>query len=291
MRSPDGGIGRRAGLKHQWIHFHAGSIPALGTEKAPQVIVELFLFLHIRMKTKRKIKKYITKGIRKVRYRKGFGVHSPFAYSLITQVIGEQAPFYAYEEILQLKKKYSPVTAILPKFVSRRMPSTKQLFLLYRLVNRFNPQYLLEIDNHGGLVSYVMGLPNTQSEVISIGNDPEKIQRSRELFQHEKPHNGRFVEASLAEGLRQLPADYKADFVYIHASAAKQADEVFGLLMKHVHSHTVVVMEGIKADKEVRRLWNYFRYAPGVRVSMDLYEIGVAIFNDRLYKQHYIVSF
>ncbi len=31
---PDGGIGRRAGLKHQWIHFHAGSIPALGTLKA-----------------------------------------------------------------------------------------------------------------------------------------------------------------------------------------------------------------------------------------------------------------
>ncbi len=30
---PDGGIGRRAGLKHQWIHFHAGSIPALGTLK------------------------------------------------------------------------------------------------------------------------------------------------------------------------------------------------------------------------------------------------------------------
>ncbi len=32
--SPDGGIGRRAGLKHQWIHFHAGSIPALGTKKS-----------------------------------------------------------------------------------------------------------------------------------------------------------------------------------------------------------------------------------------------------------------
>ncbi len=32
-KCPDGGIGRRAGLKHQWIHFHAGSIPALGTKK------------------------------------------------------------------------------------------------------------------------------------------------------------------------------------------------------------------------------------------------------------------
>mgnify|MGYP003295858986 CR=1 FL=1 len=33
-RCPDGGIGRRAGLKHQWIHFHPGSTPGLGTKKA-----------------------------------------------------------------------------------------------------------------------------------------------------------------------------------------------------------------------------------------------------------------
>lgn len=31
-KCPDGGIGRRVGLKHQWIHFHPGSIPGLGTE-------------------------------------------------------------------------------------------------------------------------------------------------------------------------------------------------------------------------------------------------------------------
>ena len=30
-KCPDGGIGRRVGLKHQWIHFHPGSIPGLGT--------------------------------------------------------------------------------------------------------------------------------------------------------------------------------------------------------------------------------------------------------------------
>ena len=32
-KCPDGGIGRRAGLKHQWIHFHPGSTPGLGTKK------------------------------------------------------------------------------------------------------------------------------------------------------------------------------------------------------------------------------------------------------------------
>ena len=31
---PDGGIGRRAGLKHQWSNIHPGSTPGLGTNKA-----------------------------------------------------------------------------------------------------------------------------------------------------------------------------------------------------------------------------------------------------------------
>ena len=42
---PDGGIGRRAGLKHQWINLHAGSIPALGTRWRSQALSPPFLFL------------------------------------------------------------------------------------------------------------------------------------------------------------------------------------------------------------------------------------------------------
>ena len=33
QKSPDGGIGRRAGLKHQWSNIHPGSTPGLGTRK------------------------------------------------------------------------------------------------------------------------------------------------------------------------------------------------------------------------------------------------------------------
>ena len=43
-KCPDGGIGRRAGLKHQWIHFHAGSIPALGTTKKRLKMFNRFFF-------------------------------------------------------------------------------------------------------------------------------------------------------------------------------------------------------------------------------------------------------
>ena len=44
---PDGGIGRRAGLKHQWIHFHPGSTPGLGTEAEKVEILSPFFFSNI----------------------------------------------------------------------------------------------------------------------------------------------------------------------------------------------------------------------------------------------------
>lgn len=39
------------------------------------------------------------------RYRCGYGVHSPFAFSLITDVIYEKRPYYAYQSLLQEQKK------------------------------------------------------------------------------------------------------------------------------------------------------------------------------------------
>ena len=46
--SPDGGIGRRAGLKHQRIHLHPGSTPGLGTETEKVEKLSPFLFISLR---------------------------------------------------------------------------------------------------------------------------------------------------------------------------------------------------------------------------------------------------
>jgi hypothetical protein len=48
MTGPDGGIGRRAGLKHLWSQGRAGSTPALGTGKALLRNQEGFVFWVLR---------------------------------------------------------------------------------------------------------------------------------------------------------------------------------------------------------------------------------------------------
>ena len=45
--SPDGGIGRRAGLKHQQVHPCAGSTPALGTEAGKVEKLSSLFYFHL----------------------------------------------------------------------------------------------------------------------------------------------------------------------------------------------------------------------------------------------------
>lgn len=40
--------------------------------------------------------------LRRFRYRRGYGVHSPYAFGLITGVIYETTPYYAYARLLRL---------------------------------------------------------------------------------------------------------------------------------------------------------------------------------------------
>ena len=42
------------------------------------------------------------------RHRCGYGVHSPFAFNLITQVIYEYTPFYKYKDRAVEQKKMAP---------------------------------------------------------------------------------------------------------------------------------------------------------------------------------------
>lgn len=82
LHSPDGGIGRRVGLKHQWGNTRAGSIPAPGTlfpkmnnsEESPGNAPGFFLFY----RTIRKNRDYSNK-------------HAAYCGVTITFVFGENA--------------------------------------------------------------------------------------------------------------------------------------------------------------------------------------------------------
>lgn len=65
------------------------------------------------------------------RHRRGYGVHSPFAFRFITDVIYEQHPYYAYRDLDRM----------LP--FGMRFRCRKGLHLLLRLANHIQPDTIL----------------------------------------------------------------------------------------------------------------------------------------------------
>ncbi len=65
--------------------------------------------------------------LRRLRTSHGYGVHSPFAYDLITQVLRQRLPYYAYSEL----------DRTLPRLARRKRRYCR---LLFRLANRWQPQ-------------------------------------------------------------------------------------------------------------------------------------------------------
>lgn len=71
--------------------------------------------------------------IRRFRKRRGYGIHSPFAFQWVTGVIYEAGEYYAYKDLARQYK------------VSNHHIRLKDLQLLFRITNAHNPQATLAI--------------------------------------------------------------------------------------------------------------------------------------------------
>ena len=73
------------------------------------------------------------------RHRCGYGVHSPFAFNLITHVIYESTAYYKYEELARAQKQLEPEKDKHWKYESKKVKR-----LLFRLVNYNQPETIID---------------------------------------------------------------------------------------------------------------------------------------------------
>lgn len=227
------------------------------------------------MKAKKKLKEYLTKGVRKIKNRKGFGVHSPFAYSIITEVIEEKTAYYAYS---RMKKIYGKETAI----------PFKAACLLFRLANRFQCRKILELKCDGGYTLVPLLLVDSRNEVASLGASDDTLS-SRALLCTVGERRGRL---SYISALDDLPEDYAADMFVINMRPGGMDDaQFFSWLLRHADERSIFFFKGIRPGGDLESLWDLFCDSDDISITMDMYNYGLAICRPRFFKQHYIVSF
>lgn len=245
---------------------------------------------------------------RRVRYRKGYGVHSPFVYNLITKVIEESGHYYLLDDIaltrLKLqyreelisypdkKKKGATCQKTLGQLVHKRAISPKQGALLFKITNYFKPVHILQIGTNMGLSTLYLTSYATGLQCIALENNLAFASVARETFkQARNPIDLR--EGAYADLLPKALKDLNdLDFVYFNL----QDDEIccsslFKECVEQTHQNSVFVFKGIKSSAKMRMVWKEICLHPKVTVTMDLYALGIVFFNEKLHKRNYITYY
>ncbi len=246
---------------------------------------------------------------RKIRYRKGYGVHSPFVFNLITKVIEEKCPYYCYYDIELIRKQllHKEDIILIPEIsnpsnyrkytiesiVKREAIRPKHGALLFRLTNYFKPKNILQIGPSIGLstlylTSYLSGL-----RCISLENIPEYESISQWVYNKGARTS---VDLRIGEYTQLLPnilEEFNSlDFVYFNLRTEQTRTKwIIDECIKFVHNDTIFVIGNIKTNGYMRNVWKEICNHPETTVTVDLFSIGIVFFNKKLHKRNYIVYF
>lgn len=167
--------------------------------------------------------------LRRFRHRCGYGVHSPFAFGFLTQVVYERNAFYAFREL-------DGRLAWWQRFRVRR-----SLHMLFRLANYVRPRQIVAPASSLAVLYMQTACPNARP--VAAGD-------------------------ALSSTLIYLQSPWNEHDMVNHPFGP---DDV--LVLDNLHRY---------------RAW--FATLPAI-VTFDLYDIGIAFFNPKLNRQHYIINF
>lgn len=186
------------------------------------------------------------------RKRKGYGVHSPFAYNLIRFVINEKEAYYAYQD-LKSHRSGKP----LPEKVDR---------LLLRLANYIQPQTIVQVGERYPLSLSYLQAGCTKASAVLLPEEEEPSQALKAVL------NGKEL------GLFFVAPSGKTPQWVEHA-------------LPYADEKSLFVVYGIHSGKKMLAWWKEMQQREEVGITFDLYEAGLLFFDKSMIKQHYKVNF
>ncbi len=246
------------------------------------------------------------------RHYKGFGIHSPFVFHLVSELIYGRYSYYAFTKIeairsalLRERHKIDAGTFGAPSKTGKsKQQQVKQVVkggslppkygrLLFRLINHFGLKNILELGTGVGMSTIYFAMPSLQSRVWSIEGNRDKAKVAKELFGYHKINHINVIEGRFNEVLPGVLCGMPSvDFVFFDGDHRREPTiEYFNACVKRAHNNTLFVFDDIHWSREMESAWGEIIRHPSVTVSIDLFRLGLVFFRKECLKQHYKVWF
>lgn len=244
---------------------------------------------------------------------KGHGVHSPFVFHFIREVLRDKSSYPAYTRVEQLRGKLlnnntvvevedlgagSAMNASRQRTVSsiarNSAKSPKFSQLLFRIANKYQCGSILELGTSLGITTCYLSLANPGGNVMTIEGAPAIAGLAQKNFDELELKNIKLVKGYFDEVLPlELQNIEKPDLAFIDGNHAEEPTlRYFNLVMEHAHPGSILVFDDIHWSKGMEQAWRGIQEDSRVTCTIDLFFIGLVFLREEFReKQHFVIRY
>lgn len=249
----------------------------------------------------------------KARGRKGHGIHSPFVFDLVMQVLNDDRNFYAYESIEQQRAlllnssenlevvdwgaggtEKKVTTRSVQQVAGRSLKPPKYARLLFRLVQHYQCKNVLELGTCLGITTSYLAAASSDIQVTTLEGAPSYARKARDIWQNLGLNNIRLIEGNFDDTLLEVVKnDSPWDLVFIDGNHRLEPTlRYFEQILPYTHAGTLFVFDDIHWSREMEEAWQKIQQHPSVTLTIDLFFVGLVFIRpEQMAKEHFIIPF
>jgi len=244
---------------------------------------------------------------------KGHGIHSPFVFDFITNVLNDRTEYLDYDKIESVRRKSLRDQTILKiedhgagsssstskersvsSIARHAVKSKKYAQLLYRIVKHYRPASIIELGTSLGITTSYLSSASPEGNVFTLEGSIEIANIARQNFKTLELQKIKLAEGNFDYTLPSILYNLTSvDFAFIDGNHRHEPTKTyFRWLLEKANSNSIFIFDDIHWSKEMEQAWEHIKEHPAVRCSLDLFFIGIIFFRQEFKeKQHFIIRF
>ena len=174
---------------------------------------------------------------------------------------------------------------------SAKKPKYAQL--LFKLVNYYQPNAILELGTSLGLTTTYLAKARKKAKVYSFEGSAEICKAAKNTFKSLRVKNVQLIQGNFNVTLSEtLPKIAVLDFAFFDGNHQKKPTlDYFNQCLEKANEHSVFVFDDIHWSDEMTEAWEEIKAHPEVTLTVDIFQFGIVFFRKGVEKQHFVLRY
>ena len=243
----------------------------------------------------------------------GHGIHSPFVYDFIKNVLRDKEQYACYKPIELVRKKLyeneqvievqdqgagSAVIKTTRRAVKdiahTSLKSKRYAQLLFRIAKRYSPRTIIELGTSLGITTSYLASTSPPVTVYTLEGATTIASIASAIFIEQGFNN---IVLTTGDFDSTMPAILsriqEVDMAFIDGNHRKEPTlRYFNQLKAYSTNSTIMIFDDIHWSSEMEEAWSLIKADPAVTLSIDLFFLGLIFFRkDFKSTQHFTIRF